>query len=189
MLIESVERDAMPEELQEVYDLAAERVGDTTFIEAGAHAPEVLQWYFDSFYGQIFYGGRVEVRVKEIVRLRLAKTHGCAFCNKWDTVDALDAGIEQEVIDAIVPYPAEVDPTRFDDRELMAIRYADQMVLQNMHGHLDPELYAGLRRHFDDAEIIELGFAMAVLTGMAKFLFIADLVPTEANCPVRPAVS
>ncbi len=26
---------------------------------------------------------------------------------------------------------------------------------------------------------------MAVLTGMAKFLFVADLVPTEASCPVR----
>jgi hypothetical protein len=59
------------------------------------------------------------------------------------------------------------------------------MALQKMDGHLDGERYGDLRRWFSDAEIFELGVTMAVLTGMAKFLFVADLVPTEASCPVR----
>ena len=58
------------------------------------------------------------------------------------------------------------------------------MALQNMDGHLDEDLYAALRRSFSDGELFELGIAMAVLTGMAKFLFIADSVPKEASCPV-----
>jgi alkylhydroperoxidase family enzyme len=184
MLIRAIPREDLPEELVPVYDLCVERAGDTDFVQAGANAPEVLDWYFNSFYRRVFYEGRVDVRIKEIVRLRLSKTHGCAFCNRWNTIDARSVGVEQDVIDGIRFWPDAPDAARFTDRELAALRYADQMVLQNMDGHLDPLLYADLREHFTDAEIFELGVTMAVLTGMAKFLFIADLVPKEANCPV-----
>ncbi len=184
MQIHAVPREDMAEELRPIYDLSEERAGNTDFVQAGANAPEVLDWYFNSFYKEIFYGGRVDVRIKEIVRLRLSKTHGCAFCNRWNTIDAMAVGIERELVDAITIWPDDVDRSRFSSRELAAIRYADQMVLQNMDGYLDPLLYAELRERFDDAEIFELGVTMAVLTGMAKFLFIADLVPKELNCPV-----
>lgn len=184
MLIEAVPRERLSEDLQAVYDMAVERVGDTDFIQAGANAPELLDWYFNSFYAKVFYGGRVPARTKEIVRLRLSKTHGCAFCNKWNSVDARDHGVTDDEIDALVPWPEDIDAASFSPSERAALRYADQMVLQNMDGYLDSELYAQLKEHYDDAEIFELGMAMAVLTGMAKFLFIADLVPKETNCPI-----
>ena len=55
-----------------------------------------------------------------------------------------------------------------------------------MHGQLDKALHDELKPHFDDAEIFELGMTAAVLTGMAKFLFVYDLVEKEANCPIVP---
>jgi AhpD family alkylhydroperoxidase len=188
MLLHAVAPDELDEPLREIFDLAVQRVGNTDFVQAGANAPELLDWYFNDFYARLFYGAdrRVSVRIKEIIRLRLAKTHGCAFCNRWDTVDALNAGLSQEQCDAIVPWPAAVDESLFAADELAALRFADQMGLQNMNGHVDDELYAELRAHFDDGQIMEMGMIMAVLTGMAKFLFIADLVPKEDNCPVRP---
>lgn len=185
MLIGAVSREQMPVGLRSVFDRNQELIGNTDFIQAAANAPEVIDWYFGSFYRQIFYGGRVDVRIKELVRLRLARTHGCALCNAGDTLDALAAGIDPRAVDAVTAWPEPIEPGHFDERESAALRYADQMALQNMDGHLDEELYADLRRSFDDAEIFELGVAMAVLTGMAKFLFIADLVPTEPSCPVR----
>jgi AhpD family alkylhydroperoxidase len=185
LLIGAVPREEMSDELKAAFDHNQELIGNTDFIQAAANAPEVIGWYFDSYYKQIFYGGRVDVRIKELVRLRLARTHGCALCNAGDTLDALAAGIDPRAVDAITSWPEPVDPTWFDERELAALRYADQMSLQNMEGHVDEDLYADLRRWFSDADIFELGVAMAVLTGMAKFLFIADLVPTEASCPVR----
>ena len=45
----------------------------------GANAPELVRWYFDQFYKRLFYGGRVEVRFKELLRLRLSKAHGCWY--------------------------------------------------------------------------------------------------------------
>jgi alkylhydroperoxidase family enzyme len=186
MEFNAVHRDDMPENLQQVYDRSAE-IGDTQFVQAGANAPEVLQWYFFNFYPTIFHHGRVDVRFKELVRLRLTRSHGCALCNKWDASDALEAGFSPEAVDAVTAWPNQADPQHFSEAELAAIRYADQMVLQNMDGALDRELYQDLRRHFDDGQISELGMAMAVLTGMYKFIFIADLTPKMAHCPVPGA--
>ena len=44
-----------------------------------------------------------------------------------------------------------------------------------------------LSEHFDDAQIIELGMVGAFLSGMAKFLFVFDLVEKEADCPFKTA--
>jgi len=188
MQFNAVARDDMSEFLQQVYDRSAE-VGDTQFIQAGANAPEVMEWYFQDFYKRLFYEGRVDLKVKELVRLRLTRTHGCALCNKWDASDALEAGIAPAAVDAVTAWPEPVsDPSQFTPAQLVALRYADQMALQNMDGALDAELYADLKRHFDDAELFELGVIMGVFTGMYKFVFIADLTPKMAHCPVPGSV-
>jgi AhpD family alkylhydroperoxidase len=176
----------LPAHLADVHADAVRRAGSADFIEAGAAAPEILDWYFDAFYRDIFYGGRNTVRTNEIVRLRLANTHGCVFCNRWDTVDARAAGLTEEEIDALQPWPAELPPGVYSAAERAAIAFADQHVLQNVHGHLDDDLHARLKEHFDAGQIFELGIISAVLTGMAKFLFVCDLVPKMDHCPVRP---
>ena len=67
------------------------------------------------------------------------------------------------------------------------IDLAAQIELGNMDGVLSQELYARLRRHFDDAQILELGMIGAFLTGMAKFLFVFELVSRDAVCSIPPA--
>lgn len=59
--------------------------------------------------------------------------------------------------------------------------------MTNMHGTLTPPLYQALKPFFDDAQIFELGMVAGMLTGMAKFIFVYDLVEKEANCPIQPA--
>ena len=66
------------------------------------------------------------------------------------------------------------------------LRLGAEMVLPNMEGQLTPALHADLSAHFDDGEIFELGMVAAVLTGIAKFLFVYDLVEREAHCPIGP---
>ncbi len=58
------------------------------------------------------------------------------------------------------------------------------MVLTNLKGAVDRALYARLKRHFTDAELVELGMVMAVLTGVAKLIFAYDLVEKEDYCPL-----
>ncbi len=129
-----LDRQLLPAPMQAAYDRALATRGDASFVQVAGHAPEVFEWYGE-FYRRVFYGGRLPVRIKELVRLRLSTVHGCAFCKKGNRQDTLD----------------------------------------------EP-LYREARQFFDDAQLFELGMTMAVLTGMAKFLFTFDLVEKEDYC-------
>lgn len=74
-----ISRDQLPDELAALHENGMSEAGEAEFIEVGAHAPELLDWYFNSFYKRVFYEGRVDVRTKELLRLKLSKTHGCFF--------------------------------------------------------------------------------------------------------------
>jgi AhpD family alkylhydroperoxidase len=180
-----IPRDALPDDLKPVWDAAQQRVGDATAIEAWANSLPMLDWYFNGFYRNVFYNAdprmTLDVRTKELLRIKLSKQHGCRFCNRWNSVDCLAAGITQEQIDQVLTPTSQ----HFDDRDLAVIELADQMMLQNMHGQLTPELHARLRRWYTEAQIVEMGFVAAVLTGMAKYVFVYDLVDREETCPIE----
>lgn len=177
-----VPRAEMTPRLQQEYDATLALRDDATLQEVGANAPELLAWYKDEFYGKLFYGGRVEVRMKELLRYRLSMTHGCAYCNKGNRVAATRAGVTAEQLARIM----DLSSACFSERERAVLRLADQIVMTNMHGHLSPALHRELARHFDDAQVFELGMVAGILTGMAKFIFVYDLVEKEANCPIVP---
>jgi AhpD family alkylhydroperoxidase len=175
-------RDQMPPRWRAAAETADDIRGEATLLEVLAQAPEHLAWYYDTFYAQIFFGGRVERRVKELLRLRLSTLHGCAFCNRGNLRSAAEAGLTEAQIAAIRTPGAAC----FDERERAVLRLADEMALQNMAGDLDAGLRAELARRFQPAELVELALVAAVLTGMAKMLFVFDLVSREAECPIAP---
>ncbi|QMW23081.1 carboxymuconolactone decarboxylase family protein [Sandaracinobacteroides saxicola] len=188
--ITPIPRDALPADLQPLHDTGVERTGDATIIGVMAHQPDILRWYFGEFYDGLFYnkhpGMTVDVRSKELLRLKLSKQHGCQFCNRFNTVEALAAGITQAQVDAIYDPESPV----WDAKDRAVIALAEEMMLQNMEGHLSPALHARLWAHYSEAQIIELGFIAAVLTGVAKWIFTFDMVNREEICPIqRPALA
>ena len=180
-------RDALPADLVPLYDEGVARTGDATIIGVMAHQPDVLRWYFGEFYDGLFYnrhpGMRVDVRTKELLRLKLSKQHGCQFCNRFNTVEAMKAGITGAQVEAIFDLASPV----WDERDRAILALAEEMMLQNSSGHLSPALHARLRAHYDDGQIVEIGFIAAVLTGVAKWIFTYDIVNREETCPItRP---
>jgi len=178
-----VPREELPPHMQRSWDDARLLHGDTTFIEVFGNTPPVYDWYLNDFYKKLFYSGRIAKPIVELLRLRLANIHGCAFCNRSDTLAALAAGLSQQQVDALGNY--ETGP--FTDREKAALALADVMALTNPKGHITRALYARLRQHFTDGELVELGVIMAVLCGMAKMIFAYDLVEKMDTCPFIPS--
>lgn len=178
-------RDRLPPEIVPAWDMLNRLTGEPTFIEVFAQAPGPLNLVMNEFYMKVFFGGRVEQRYKQFARLRLSVVHGCRTCNKQNIPGALEAGISQPQIDALIDgsRPAGV----FTEAEAAVIDYADQMALTNMNGDVSPELFQRLRRHFDEAAILELGVVMAIIGGMAKLSFLLGLVEKEPYCPFVPA--
>lgn len=153
--------------------------GSPTFVEVFAQSPDMLDFVMNRFYGPVFFGGNVAPRYKQLARLTLSLLHGCRTCNKQNVPGAIAAGFTQAQVDAL----ANDDETPFTPAERAVIRYANQVALTNMDGHVTPELFAALRAHFSESDILELGTAMAVISGMAKLSFVLDLVEKETYCP------
>lgn len=177
-------RAALPEGIAPAWDMLNKLTGEPTFIEVFAQAPHLLNLVMNEFYMRVFFGGEVPQRYKQLARLRLSLVHGCRTCNKQNVPGALEAGFTQPQIDALVANtPSE---PLFTAADLAVIEYTDQMVLTNMHGELAPELFQRLRRHFTEAQILELGVVMAIIGGMAKLSFLLDVVEKETWCPFTP---
>lgn len=174
--------DKLPEHMQAAWQRSNDLRGETTFIEALGNTPELFDWYRE-FYERVFYGGRVAVNYKELARLRLSMVHGCRYCNLGNRHDARAAGIDEAKIDNIATPDARV----FDDAERAVIKLADQMCLRTHNGELSPAMHKELAAHFNEADIVELGMTMAVLVGMARFLFVFDLVERDPVCALPEA--
>jgi alkylhydroperoxidase family enzyme len=153
--------------------------GEPAFVEVFASNPAMLDFVMNRFYMGLFFGGQVEQRYKQLARLKLSLLHGCRTCNKQNVPGALQAGITQAQVDAMDDF--ERGP--FTDAEKAVIAYAGEVALTNAAGRMSPELYARLRRHFSDADLLELGTVMAIVSGMAKLSFVLGLVEREDYCP------
>jgi len=183
-LMKRIPRDALPQPIRLAWDALNELTGEPTFVEVFAQAPDVLDFVMDKFYAKLFFGGRVDERYKQLVRLKLSIVHGCRTCNKQNVPGALAAGISQAQVDSMLADDCENGP--FSDADKAVLAFADQMVLTNMDGDMSPQLYRRLAAHFSDADICELGTCMAVIAGMAKLSFVLNLVEKEDYCPFVP---
>ena len=172
-------RDQLPEQYHLAWDTMNRLTEEPTFVEVFASNPSMLDFVMNDFYSRVFFGGRVDQRYKQLARLKLSLLHGCRTCNRQNVPGALEAGVSQAQIDAMRDY--ENGP--FTAAEKAVIAYADEVALTNMDGRMTPELYARLRSHFSEADILELGVAMAVVSGMAKLSFVLNLVEKEPYCP------
>lgn len=177
-----IPRDQLDPKWQGAWDMLNSLTGEPTFIEAMANAPELLDFAMVQFYQKIFFGGRVEQKYKQLLRLRLSLAHGCRSCNLQNRTGMREAGYGEAHIAAI-----DGDRALFDEAERAVLEFADEMILTNAGGRLDAPLYNQLRKRFDDAQICELGVVAGFIGGMAKMAFVLDLVEREPTCPFVPA--
>ena len=125
-----------------------------------ASNPEMLDFVMEQLLRGVFFGGNVDQRYKQLARLKLSLLHGCRTCNKQNVPGALEAGITQAQIDAMDDF--EIGPVH--EAEKAVIAYADEVALTNIDGSMTPGSPRGCARIFREADILELGVAMAVIS-------------------------
>jgi alkylhydroperoxidase family enzyme len=175
-------RDKLPADFQPAWDMLNKLTGDATFVEVFAQNPAMLEFVMAKFYMPVFFGGNVDQRYKQLARLKLSLIHGCLTCNKQNVPGALGAGISEAQVAAMDTF--ETGP--FTDADKAVIAFAAEVALTNMTGEMTPALFKRLRQHFSEADILELGTAMAIISGMAKLSFVLNLVEKESYCPFTP---
>jgi len=84
---------------------------------------------------------------------------------------ARQAGLTEDKIAALDHLDSDV----FTPRERAALRFADLMATE--HLKVDDAVFAELRRHFSEAQIVELGVSTAMFVGFGRFNAILGIDP------------
>ena len=120
--------------------------------------------------------GNVDHRLKEIIRIQLARFAGDSYFSGLRSKAALGAGLSEADIDAgCGDYD---DDARFTEAEKVALRYADQMYLDPQK--VDKAFYDEMKRHYTEAQIMELGGFISFHYGMQVFMRTLNAVPLSA---------
>jgi alkylhydroperoxidase family enzyme len=119
--------------------------------------------------------GNVDHKLKEIIRIQLAKFAGDAYFASLRSRKAQAAGLTETEIEAgCGDYE---DAACFTESEKCALRYADQMYLDA--GKIDAAFYNELKQHYSEAQIMELGAFIAFHYGMQMFMRTLGAKPAD----------
>lgn len=101
---------------------------------------------------------RLEARLKQLAGLRVAALVGCGFCLDIGSALVRRAGVSERQLRALADYR---ESDAFSPLEKAALAWADRLSATPVTiGDDDPAL-AELRRHLDDAQLVELSAAIA----------------------------
>jgi alkylhydroperoxidase family enzyme len=119
--------------------------------------------------------GAVDHKLKEIIRVQLARTAGDPYFAGLRSAQARKAGLDEATIEAGAGR-FEDDP-RFTAAEKWALRYAREMYLNPEK--VDAGFYAEGKKHYSEAQIMELGAFIAFHYGMQAFSRTLRLAPGQ----------
>lgn len=118
--------------------------------------------------------GNIDHRLKEIIRLQLARTAGDGYFGALRSSQARQQGLDEARI-AAGAADFEAD-THFTPAEKWALRYARE--LYTNPENVNAEFYAAGKRHYSEAQIMELGAFIAFHYGMQAWARTLNLRAT-----------
>lgn len=103
------------------------------------------------------------IRLVELVNLRVSQINGCGVCIDMHWRDLIKQGMDPRHVNAIGGW-REAPPSFFSASERAALNWAEAA---NALPHQQPsdDDFAQLKAHFDDNQIIELSYGIAVIRG------------------------
>ena len=126
---------------------------------------------------------RIERPLFELVKIRASQINGCAYCIDMHTKDARLAGETEQRIYALNAWR---ETPFFTERERAALEWTEA-VTRLADTHVPDDVYARVARHFDEAELVTLTFAVVVINGWNR-LAVAFRAPAGTYQPRAVAV-
>jgi 4-carboxymuconolactone decarboxylase len=103
------------------------------------------------------YSNSVASRYKELAMLRVAQLAGCEWCLDFGSWLAQRSGVPEEDLRELSTWR---ESARFDEVDRLVLEYAEAMSRTPVE--VSDELFARLREHFDDRQMIELTMAIGL---------------------------
>jgi len=117
----------------------------------------------------------LDPRLRELVRIRVSQLNGCAYCLDQHVGDAIAAGEGARRLATLVAWPESIF---FTARERAALALTEQVTLIGEHGVTD-EVWAAATEHFDDAELVQLLWAVIAINAWNRIAVATHMVPEQ----------
>jgi alkylhydroperoxidase family enzyme len=164
-------RDAGPL-VRLLYRLSRREVGrDVDPVAVYAHAPQLLIGY-GMFEKATARQQHVEERLKVLAETKAAAVVSCEFCCDIASSIAREAGITEQQLLALPHYR---ESEEFSALERLVLDYATAM--SRTPASVDDQLFAALREHFDERQMVELTNVIALENMRARFNSAFDMTP------------
>jgi alkylhydroperoxidase family enzyme len=134
-----------------------------------AHVPAVLR-SFSRNWALSFREGVMDHAVKELCRLYVSKSVECDYCGQQRSVSAREQGVGESDVDELLEFESS---DRYDERQKAALAYASALVWAPHEA--DDALWARLRSHFSDDQILELGYFVGLTFGQQRWIPTLDI--------------
>ena len=124
---------------------------------------------------------RLEPALVELVRLRASQINGCGYCIDMHTKDARANGETEQRLYAL---DAWRETPFYTDRERAALLWTEALTLIS-EGHAPDAVYAEVREHFSEDELVDLSLAIVAINGWNRLAIGFRFVPGEYQPPAR----
>ncbi len=143
--------------------------------------PNLLGWGMFEWWHE--RGHSVDEKLKLLAATKAATKIGCEFCIDIGSHLGREAGVTEEQLRDFHNYR---DSAAFSPLEKLVMEYGEEMSKTNVD--ISDELFARLREHFDDEQIVELTAAVAIENFRARFNDALQVPPSGFSegmfCPL-----
>jgi AhpD family alkylhydroperoxidase len=119
-----------------------------------------------------------------LVKMRASQLNGCAFCIDMHSKDARAEGETEQRLYAL---DAWRETPFYTPKERAALAWTEAVTLIHQ-GHAPDAVYAEVREHFSESELVDLTLAIVAINGWNR-LSIAFRTPPGSYVPGKPVLS
>ncbi len=182
--ISYVEPESMDEEMRaEMERCAREGTPRPESQAVRAHVPATF-WSFRDTWRDVFHNGVCDHSIKELCRVYVSRSVKCEFCGNQRSIQSANKGLVEDDYMDLMKF--EKSP-RYDDRQKAALAYTEVIVWDQ---EADDALWQRLHCHFSEAEIVELGYFVAITMGQQRWLRTLNIehhqVMAETDASMAP---
>lgn len=109
---------------------------------------------------QIRARGHLDGKLIELVLMRCSQVNGCAFCLDMHSKDALAAGEHPQRLYLLSAWR---ETALYSEAERAALAFAEELTELPTHESVSDAMYAELRRHFEEAAVVDLALLIGVI--------------------------
>ena len=133
-----------------------------------AHVPGAF-WSFANSWRDIFHTGICDHTVKELCRLYVSRAVTCEFCGNQRSIKAFESKLEEAQTDDLVNFEKSA---KYTERDKAALAYAEAITWRL---ETDDRFWERMYRHFNEAELVELGCFIALTMGQQSWLRLLNI--------------